>query len=438
MGVAINLKGVNTIYAVESGIKVNKSIRITGDGTLNISPKENGNLGYGINLKSYENVTLMNNVKVNVHANYYAICGAKTSNAVQVYGKGGAALKASVNETTAVATIGQITSLFLDEGTYITAPVYADFSPSLYGIAVGEALTKKEVIISKGKATYPLSIAGIPVTSDNASAITGSGITGSVKYNHDTQTLTLENANINAQEEFGIEFNGAAGANLTIHLKGNNLIKSDFVGLAAAKSTFLCIEGTGKAEFIGELFNGIDCSFLTLQDGCEVSAYGQEIGVQGSKTAYLRVINSTLRAKGVTSSSLCLFESLILRDCEITEPANAEYGKAENYEGNMNAIINSTTKHFISNEWVKISPTGTGLSTLFAESIYVWGERGAISINTPYPLKGESGANVAHIYNVSGMLVRTLPLQRTKEQVAVPSGIYIVRIGTAIEKVVVR
>jgi len=39
---------------------------------------------------------------------------------------------------------------------------------------------------------------------------------------------------------------------------------------------------------------------------------------------------------------------------------------------------------------------------------------------------------------VSGMLVRTLPLQGTKEYVTVPAGIYIVRIGTAIEKVVVR
>jgi hypothetical protein len=36
------------------------------------------------------------------------------------------------------------------------------------------------------------------------------------------------------------------------------------------------------------------------------------------------------------------------------------------------------------------------------------------------------------------MLVRTLPLQGTEGQVTVPAGIYIVRIGNAIEKVVVR
>ncbi|HOG36879.1 MAG TPA: T9SS type A sorting domain-containing protein [Paludibacteraceae bacterium] len=57
---------------------------------------------------------------------------------------------------------------------------------------------------------------------------------------------------------------------------------------------------------------------------------------------------------------------------------------------------------------------------------------------TPYPLKGNASGRTAHVYNVSGMLVRTLPLQGTKEQVTVSAGIYIVRIGNAIEKVVVR
>jgi hypothetical protein len=66
------------------------------------------------------------------------------------------------------------------------------------------------------------------------------------------------------------------------------------------------------------------------------------------------------------------------------------------------------------------------------------GEKGVISIEIPFLLKGESGAKVAHIYNVSGILVRTLPLQGTEGQVAVPAGIYIVKIGNAIEKVVVR
>lgn len=82
---------------------------------------------------------------------------------------------------------------------------------------------------------------------------------------------------------------------------------------------------------------------------------------------------------------------------------------------------------------VKISPI-TGLSTLAAEGINVWGEKGVISIEIP----GSASGHTAHIYSVSGMLARTLSLQGTEGQVAVPAGIYIVKIGTAIEKVVVR
>ncbi|HQC04297.1 MAG TPA: T9SS type A sorting domain-containing protein, partial [Paludibacteraceae bacterium] len=140
---------------------------------------------------------------------------------------------------------------------------------------------------------------------------------------------------------------------------------------------------------------------------------------------HLIIENSNVTATGA-DGSICDFQTITLTNCEITQPAGAiNNGHAVTLNGEV-----------VTSE-VKISPT-TGLSTLAAEGIYVWGEKGAISIEIPYFLKGESGANVAHIYNVSGVLVRTLPLQGTKEQVAVPAGIYIVKIGTAIEKVVVR
>ncbi|HQC03989.1 MAG TPA: T9SS type A sorting domain-containing protein [Paludibacteraceae bacterium] len=124
-------------------------------------------------------------------------------------------------------------------------------------------------------------------------------------------------------------------------------------------------------------------------------------------------------------------QSITLTDCEITQPAGAAV--AANGSRGQAVMLNGEK---VTSE-VKISPT-TGLSTLAAEGIYVWGEKGVISIEIPFLLKGESGAKVAHIYNVSGILVRTLPLQGTEGQVAVPAGIYIVKIGNAIEKVVVR
>lgn len=47
---------------------------------------------------------------------------------------------------------------------------------------------------------YPLRVAGIQVTSSNASNITGSGISGKVSYNNSTKTLTLNNTTINTSE----------------------------------------------------------------------------------------------------------------------------------------------------------------------------------------------------------------------------------------------
>lgn len=65
---------------------------------------------------------------------------------------------------------------------------------------------------------YPLRVAGIQVTSSNASNITGSGISGKVSYNSSTKTLTLNNTTINTSEaciyNYGID-------NLTVCIKNN-------------------------------------------------------------------------------------------------------------------------------------------------------------------------------------------------------------------------
>ena len=67
---------------------------------------------------------------------------------------------------------------------------------------------------------YGLTVAGIPVTSDNALNITGEGITGTVNYNANYNFLTLDNAQIVSAN--GIVWTG--DGNLTIVLSGNNSI----------------------------------------------------------------------------------------------------------------------------------------------------------------------------------------------------------------------
>ena len=66
---------------------------------------------------------------------------------------------------------------------------------------------------------YGLTVAGVSVTSENASAITGENITssaGSVSYNNSTQTLTLNNA------RFEGTVNWTNSSNLTIEILGDD------------------------------------------------------------------------------------------------------------------------------------------------------------------------------------------------------------------------
>ena len=67
---------------------------------------------------------------------------------------------------------------------------------------------------------YGLEVAGIGVTSENASNITGPGITGKVSFDPGTRTLTLDNATIE-----GDIFENTGNSSLIIELKGSNTIK---------------------------------------------------------------------------------------------------------------------------------------------------------------------------------------------------------------------
>lgn len=73
-----------------------------------------------------------------------------------------------------------------------------------------------------GQDSYGISVAGTAVTSANASAITGAGITGTVTYDANTQTLTLNGANIEISTNYAIF--AAIDATLNVKLIGENVI----------------------------------------------------------------------------------------------------------------------------------------------------------------------------------------------------------------------
>ena len=77
-----------------------------------------------------------------------------------------------------------------------------------------------------GQESYGISVAGTAVTSANAGAITGAGITGTVTYDANTQTLTLDGANIEISTNYAIY--ATIDATLNVKLIGENVISCGY------------------------------------------------------------------------------------------------------------------------------------------------------------------------------------------------------------------
>ena len=109
--------------------------------------------------------------------------------------------------------------------------------------------------------SYNLWVGGVEVTSDNASNITGEGITGTVTYDDSTKTLTLDNVNIDSVYSFtngvgtdsaGIYVRFDFDGDLTIKLVGENTITGkltdpeEISGYGFFSTTNLIFDGSGS------------------------------------------------------------------------------------------------------------------------------------------------------------------------------------------------
>ena len=297
---------------------------------------------------------------------------------------------------------------------------------------------------------YPLWVGGLQATKFNTSKIISKGIAGEVSYNNDTQTLTLDNATIT-----GVLKKYGSGEYLYCINTDLDVLKINLIG-ANTISLNLNTSFGGNSSYFGHGICNYNQDIMLVGNGSlkiDVSIDGNgsmktahSYGIEAYKGKITISKNVSLEVATQATGATRTYGSALICDTE-TYPNIENENQRVIKEGNDAAsalqvdylTMWDNTDTNCSKPYVKISNIDTGLSTLAAEGINVWGEKGAILIETPYPLKGESGAKVAHIlYNVSGMLVRTLSLQGTEGQVAVPAGIYIVRIGNAIEKVVVR
>lgn len=214
-------------------------------------------------------------------------------------------------------------------------------------------------------ADYGIKVCGVPVTPANANDLTTiEGVTGTASYDPSSNTIILNNANINTvQNVIEIEKEGTTNEEYNILLVGDNTLTSRnghglrFVGVN------LNIKGSGSLTVNSDNYIALCIARgkTAVVGGCTVTMKGKQ-GVNGWKTAGMSIVNSefTAIATGSESSDNAMFDltSLTLTGCKITQPARAAFDaslKGVALDGTLvkdKVVIEETKKYpvFISTE----------------------------------------------------------------------------------------
>ena len=173
-------------------------------------------------------------------------------------------------------------------------------------------------------------INNVEVTKDNCGDLSViPGVSGIVKYDTITKTLTLDNATIAATEK------GQDGIyvywlkNLTISATGeNNVTSKETYAIEIGRA--ITINGGGTLNVTSEKGSGMYVGVDDIKDAdlfidsCTVNIKGDWEGIMGeNSTLAIRKADVTIEGKveGDKEGALAGFVSLTLTDCEIAEPA---------------------------------------------------------------------------------------------------------------------
>ena len=221
----------------------NKSVVFDGDHTLILNNAEifnDAEVGGGIISSDYENLTI--DLKGNnfISTKYLpAIAGGRDN--------------CNITFTSTSTSPGSLTMKSIKKRTLVSNVniLYdTDFIPTFIDPSDATSLEGAyEVIIAKG-AAVGLNIAGVLVTSDNASHITGDGIEGTVTYNAANNTLTLTDATINGHITSTL-------SDLTVEVAGSNTL------------TAILYEGSTSGTLTIKKAPSSTYSKLTLQNSTE-------------------------------------------------------------------------------------------------------------------------------------------------------------------------
>ena len=356
------LLGENNVSSTASGL-ASQTAYIEGPGSLNISGQ------YGIDAH-LSKLFISNGAQITAEGSTrYAIDGKETT----ISGKETVVkMKCSPD---ARGTFRASTSLTLEDGLMIESPAGAQYADGEIMDADGNVIKDEWVTIQYTEA-YDITVAGIGVTNHNMNDVLGDG---TVSYDPETNTLTLNDANIETTRDIGLL---AKRADLKVNLIGENSIRtSDVPGLQFRKAsedgpvTFM---GGGSLNVTSDVIGMQLYIDAVLTDGVQVTVestsdtyaalQGRNSG-NGLPTITVSGEGTVLGAKGGTLGSVANFSALVLGDgIEIVEPDGASFVE------NIGIIANGT---LVANEWVtihhieryKLYIAGTQVTSLNAEDV---------------------------------------------------------------------
>lgn len=261
---------------------------------------------------------------------------------------------------------------------------------------------------------YDISIAGTDVTSLNCTDIMGDG---TVSYVANTNTLTLNNANIKS-DNYGMSITTP----INIVLSGKNTITSTSNCITAAKS-YINIDGNGTGSLTLKSSKGTAINALKIPltiKNCTIEAEGQR-GIQGDNAnpPALTITKSNVHVKATGSGYYAMFDlsGITLTNCYVESPAGAAYnstlkGMASGGKLSTEVTIKSgtdpkTVAPTVSNKTIKVDKTDSNSITI---SWTAAKDNTTAAADLSYEITcTKAGASKGKVVTVKGLTTVTIP-----------------------------
>ena len=342
-GLTIKVADNSTLDCQSDAIDLYANTTITGNHRLAVKSK----VGVGIFVDEGKTLTI-DNATLEMSAQMPCILGATTTGEQKLNIKDS---EIEAHSSSSSVAISGFPAGINFEGCSITEPAGGYVKDG--NIVDKNGNWAYDVKIQKPSEFYPVYVCGQQLNNLNAADFLGDG---TVSYDPDTKTLTLNNATINTDDESGIEFRDFG---LNLELIGENHVHS-VDGYPVYVGYDMRMVGDGSLEAVSDNNNAIYLFWggLAVKENVKLTARGGKYGISGYATPYgnvgeLHVLSSgaVVKASGPEGSIVALATLKLAEGVAITSPAGALFnettGNVELRGSTVNGEVVISTNGFV-------------------------------------------------------------------------------------------